>query len=218
MHDAIKSAAQSSYMSTGKVVKPSDRRMLKEIGPNGSGIYSGQLISGRLLSKIMSSVNSLEYKSPSSYERNIFSTYLMSSSSGVGGFKLASILSAVYRRLTSEYMLQTGINLDVPSFPNSSCTIKSQTIGQSHEVHTDGGDSDCGMGRIIHSSVICLNDDYEGGHTQFYLTGTMDEPNIDIDIKLKAGQALIFNADLNYHGVTEVTAGSRFSLIQFWRE
>jgi predicted 2-oxoglutarate/Fe(II)-dependent dioxygenase YbiX len=46
----------------------------------------------------------------------------------------------------------------------------------------------------------------------------MDKPNIDIDIKLKAGQALIFDADLNYHGVTEVTAGSRFSLIQFWRD
>jgi hypothetical protein len=85
-------------------------------------------------------------------------------------------------------------------------------------VHTDGGDKDYGIGRILHSSVICLNDDYEGGSTQFYLTGTMEEPNIDIDIKLKAGQALIFDANLNYHGVTEVLSGTRFSLIQFWRE
>jgi len=46
----------------------------------------------------------------------------------------------------------------------------------------------------------------------------MQNPNIDIEVKLGAGQALIFNADLNYHGVTEVTSGSRFSLIQFWRE
>jgi len=200
------------------VVKTDGVKMLKEIGPNGSGIYLGRLISGRLLSKIISSVNSLEYKSPSSDERNIFPTYLMTNSSSVGGFKLASILSAVYERLTNEYMLKTGIKLDVPSFPNPNCTIKSQTIGQSHKVHTDGGDSDYGMGRILYSSAICLNDDYEGGHTQFYLTGTMKNPNIDIDIKLKAGEALIFNADLNYHGITEVTSGSRFSLIQFWRE
>jgi len=205
-------------MPAWKVVKTDNVEMLKEIGPNGSGIYLGQLISGRLLSKIMSSVNSLEYKSPSSDERNIFPTYLMSNSSSVGGFKLASILSAVYRRLTSEYMLKTGINLDVPFFPNPGFTIKSQTTGQSHKVHTDGGDGDYGMGRILYSSAICLNDDYEGGHTQFYLTGTMENPNIDIDIKLKAGEALIFNADLNYHGITEVTAGARFSLIQFWRE
>jgi predicted 2-oxoglutarate/Fe(II)-dependent dioxygenase YbiX len=136
----------------------------------------------------------------------------------VGGIRLISILDLMYSRLTNEYFLKTGIRLDVPSFPNPSCTIKSQTTGQSHEVHTDGGDGDYGMGRILYSSIVCLNDDYEGGHTQFYLTGTMEKPNIDIDIKLKAGQALIFSADLNYHGVTEVTSGSRFSLIQFWRE
>ncbi len=192
--------------------------VLKEIGPNGSGIYLRQLISGRLLSRIMSSVMKLEYKNPSGDEYNIFPTYTISESSSVGGFKLASVLSAVYERLTNEYMLKTGIKLDVPSFPNPSCTIKSQTTGQSHKVHTDGGDGDYGMGRILYSSAICLNDDYEGGHTQFYLTGTMENPNIDIDIKLKAGEALIFNADLNYHGITEVTSGSRFSLIQFWRE
>jgi hypothetical protein len=192
--------------------------VLNEIGPNGSGIYLGQLISNRLLSRIMSSVMKMEYKSPSGDEYNIFPTYVMSESSSVGGFELASILSAVYKRLTIEYMLKTGTKLAVPSFPNPSCTIKRQVLGQFHKVHTDGGDDDYGIGRITHSSVICLNDDYDGGHTQFYLTGTMDEPNIDIDIKLKAGQALIFNADLNYHGVTEVTSGSRFSLIQFWRE
>jgi len=166
----------------------------------------------------MDAVTKLESHTPSSDERNSFTTYSINESATVGGIRLTSVLNSMYSRLTSEYLLETGTKLIAPSFPNPSCTIKNQKVGQSHEVHTDGGDSDYGMGRILHSSAICLNDDYEGGHTQFYLTGTMENPNIDIDIKLKAGEALIFNAELNYHGITEVTAGARFSLILFWRE
>lgn len=192
--------------------------MLKEIGPSGSGVYSGQIISSRLARLLMDTVTKLELHTPSSDERNSFTTYSVNESATVGGIRLTSMLNSMYSRLTSEYLLQTGTELSVPSFPNPSCTIKSQTAGQSHKVHTDGGDGDYGMGRILYSSAICLNDDYEGGHTQFYLTGTMENPNIDIDVKLKAGEALIFSADLNYHGITEVTSGSRFSLIQFWRK
>jgi len=192
--------------------------MLNEIGPKNSGIYFGQLISKCLSLKIAQTVKCLDSNIPSSEDINKFTTYSINESSKVGGIKLVSILAPIYSRLTSEYLLKTGISLVVPIFPNPGCTIKSQMVGQSHDVHTDGGNGDYGMGRILYSSVICLNDDYEGGNTQFYLTGTMEKPNIDIDIKLKAGQALIFNADLNYHGVTEVTSGSRFSLIQFWRE
>lgn len=192
--------------------------MLKEIGPQGSGIYLGQLLSSRLSSSIMDSVLGFESNNPSGIDRNKFVTYSVNESITIAGFSFTSILNSMYSRLTNDYSSATGVRLDVPLFPNPSFTIKSQTTGQLHEVHTDGGDDDHGRGRIIHSSAICLNDDYEGGHTQFYLTGTMDKPNIDIDIKLKAGQALIFSADLNYHGITEVTSGSRYSLIQFWRE
>jgi hypothetical protein len=192
--------------------------MLIEIGPNGSGIYLAKLISTRLSSRIMDALTGIESVNPSFGERNRFATYSVNESINVSGVRLTSILHSMYSRLTSEYLSKTGIRLTVPIFPNPSCTIKNQITGQSHEVHTDGGDSDYGMGRILYSSAICLNDNYEGGHTQFYLTGTMENPNIDIDIKLKAGEALIFNADLNYHGITEVTSGTRFSLIQFWRE
>lgn len=192
--------------------------MLNEIGPSGSGIYSGQVISSRLARLLMDSVKQLESRNPSSNERNSFTTYSVNESAKVGGIRLTSMLNSIYSRLTNEYALVSGSKLEPPNFPNPSFTVKEQLAGQRHDVHTDGGDGDYGMGRILHSSVICLNSDYEGGHTQFYLTGTMDEPNIDIDIKLNAGQALIFNADLNYHGITEVISGSRFSLIQFWRE
>jgi hypothetical protein len=189
---------------------------LKKIGKD---IYIMSLISSRLAARIMDSVHLLESNEPdASAEKNKFTTHAINDLSLVGGIRLTTILRLMYERLTNEYLLNTGIGLQVPTFPNQSCMIKSQVKGQSHEVHTDGGDNSYGIGGIVHSSVVCLNSDYEGGRTQFYLTGTMEEPNIDIDIKLEAGQALIFKADLNYHGVTEVLSGTRFSLIQFWRE
>jgi hypothetical protein len=192
---------------------------MKNLEKIAEDIYIVNLFSGLLASRIMDSVKLLEKREPiGGSEQNQFTTHCISDSSYVGGVRLSTILRAIYKRLTHEYFLSTGISLEIPSFPNQSCNIKSQIKGQSHGVHTDGGDRDYGIGKITHSSVICLNSDYEGGNTQFYLTGTMEEPNIDIDIKLEAGQALIFDANLNYHGVTEVTAGSRFSLIQFWRE
>lgn len=192
--------------------------MLQELGPRGSGIYFGQLISPRLSSELLRTIRNFDINTPTEHEPNKFPTYNIAQSSRIGGISLASIFKIIYSRLTYEYELVSGSKLELPNFPNPSFTIKEQLVGQQHDVHTDGGDGDYGMGRILHSSVVCLNSDYEGGRTQFYLTGTMDEPNIDIDIKLNAGQALIFNADLNYHGITEVLSGSRFSLIQFWRE
>lgn len=182
-------------------------------------IFIGQLFSKRLANRIVEEIKLLECNKPNPLDKkNQFTTYNINDKTVVGGIRLNLILHAACNRLLEEYLQKTGVVLKIPEFPNDSCTIKSQATGQSHDVHTDGGDGDYGMGRILHSLVICLNDDYEGGHTQFYLTGTREQPNIDVDIKLKAGQALIFNADLNYHGVTEVTQGSRFSLIQFWRE
>lgn len=182
-------------------------------------IFIGQLFSKRLAGRIVEEVKLLEFNKPNALDKkNQFTTYNISDETHVCGIRLNLILYVAYKRLVEEYSHKIGVVLKVPQFPNNGSTVKSQTTGQSHGVHTDGGDDDYGMNKILHSSVICLNDDYEGGHTQFYLTGTKEQPNIDIDIKLEAGQALIFNADLNYHGVTEVTEGSRFSLIQFWRE
>lgn len=182
-------------------------------------IFIGQLFSKRLANLIVEEVKSLECNKPNALDKkNQFTTYSIDDKTHIGGIRLNVILHVAYKRLVGEYSHKTGVVLKVPQFPNHGSTVKSQTTGQSHGVHTDGGDDDYGMDRILHSSVICLNDDYEGGHTQFYLTGTREQPNIDIDLKLKAGQAMIFNAELNYHGVTEVTEGSRFSLIQFWRE
>ena len=192
---------------------------MKNLEKIGDDIFIVNLISERLAARVMDSIKLLERHQPcGGHERNQFTTYSLSDSAYVGGIRLTTILQSIYQRLTYQYFMSTGIRLKVPSFPNQSCNVKSQVKGQSHGVHTDGGDKDYGIGRIIHSSVMCLNSDYEGGRTQFYLTGTMDKPNVDIDIKMEAGQALIFDANLNYHGVTEVTDGSRFSLIQFWRE
>jgi hypothetical protein len=192
--------------------------VLKEIGPVGSGIYFGQLFSKRLASAFMEQLDKLESNIPSETDKNKFKTYSVNESATVSGFLLTSVLGSIYSRLTNQYSLMTGIKLVIPSFPNPGFVIKTQMTGQIHGVHSDGNNLDYEGSRVLHTSAICMNDNYEGGHTQFYLSGTMEKPNIDIDIKLKAGQALIFNSNLNYHGITEVTSGSRITLLQLWRE
>jgi hypothetical protein len=59
------------------------------------------------------------------------------------------------------------------------------------------------------SSLFYYNDDYEGGEIYF--------PQHDIEIKPKAGMALMFVGDINYlHGVRMITSGFRFTTPSFY--
>lgn len=59
------------------------------------------------------------------------------------------------------------------------------------------------------AGLFYLNDDYEGGELYF--------PEQGIQFKPKAGAAYFFPGDKNYiHGVTEITAGTRFTCPFFW--
>jgi len=54
------------------------------------------------------------------------------------------------------------------------------------------------------AGLFYINDDYEGGELYF--------PEQDIQFKPKAGAAYFFPGDKNYiHGVTEITAGTRYT-------
>jgi|APTNR8051073442_1049403.scaffolds.fasta_scaffold00636_21 hypothetical protein len=54
------------------------------------------------------------------------------------------------------------------------------------------------------SSVLYLNDDFEGGHTYY--------PGLGVRIAPKAGSLLLFGAGYEYvHGVTKVTSGLRYT-------
>ncbi len=55
-----------------------------------------------------------------------------------------------------------------------------------------------------YSAVLCLNEDYEGGHTIF--------PEHDKEYPGKTGRLIIFPSGRSHpHGVTEVTFGSRYT-------
>jgi len=59
------------------------------------------------------------------------------------------------------------------------------------------------------SSLFYYNDDFEGGEIYF--------PQHDIEIKPKAGMAVMFVGDVNYlHGVRMVTSGFRFTTPSFY--
>ncbi len=55
-----------------------------------------------------------------------------------------------------------------------------------------------------YSAVLCLNDNYEGGHTTF--------PEQDIEYSGRTGRVIIFPSGRSHpHGVTEVTSGLRYT-------
>lgn len=59
------------------------------------------------------------------------------------------------------------------------------------------------------SSLIYINDDYEGGEIFF--------PQHDLEIRPSAGDAVFFPGDRNYlHGVNEIKSGIRFTIPIFW--
>lgn len=59
------------------------------------------------------------------------------------------------------------------------------------------------------SSIIYINDDFDGGHTYF--------TQHDISVKPKKGSVLFFPGDRYYiHGVSTITSGIRYTLPKFW--
>jgi len=60
------------------------------------------------------------------------------------------------------------------------------------------------------TSIIYLNDDYEGGELHFPQHG-------GFEIKPKKGTMLIFSGTIdNMHGIKEVTKGTRYTHVTFW--
>ena len=68
------------------------------------------------------------------------------------------------------------------------------------------------IGHLAHrdySSIIYLNDDYEGGYTIF--------PNQNYDSIPKAGKLIVFPSGITHpHGVTEVTSGVRYTMAMWF--
>jgi len=78
------------------------------------------------------------------------------------------------------------------------CYLMKYDIGDKFRLHDDAG-----MGRI-YSIGICLNDDYEGG--KFLVN--------DDEVTKETGNAYFFESHI-LHRVTEITNGTRWSIISF---
>ena len=55
-----------------------------------------------------------------------------------------------------------------------------------------------------YAAIVYLNDNFEGGVFEF--------TNLELQIKPKQGHALMFSCDQQRHGVSEITAGVRYTL------
>jgi hypothetical protein len=101
----------------------------------------------------------------------------------------------------------SGYNtIDKHAYNISSVNIVSFPSGKDMALHVD----DLGTEEYHMSSIVYLNDNYEGGEIFF--------PTHDLLIKPKQGDLIIFPGNLNYaHQVNSVTSGDRYT-IPIWYE
>jgi predicted 2-oxoglutarate/Fe(II)-dependent dioxygenase YbiX len=85
-------------------------------------------------------------------------------------------------------------------------------IGGFANPHSDSSDLDGNLNSFQinkYVGILYLNDDYEGGVLYF--------PDHDIKIKPKSGDFVMFPGGIeNVHGVSEITKGSRYTMVSFW--
>jgi hypothetical protein len=86
--------------------------------------------------------------------------------------------------------------------------------GTKMELHPDScflNGTPNGFSYRVFSSILYLNDDYEGGHTFFAKN--------NISVKPKRGMLLIFPSNYEYrHGVEEILNGDRFTLSMWFTD
>jgi predicted 2-oxoglutarate/Fe(II)-dependent dioxygenase YbiX len=111
--------------------------------------------------------------------------------------KLEEAVSAVYGKLVTP----------------SSIHAQKWEVGSSANPHSDNSDFDGnptdGFDNLKYVGILYLNNDYEGGELYF--------PEHDISIRPNSGSMYIFSGGVeNIHGVTEITNGTRYSIVSFW--
>lgn len=95
----------------------------------------------------------------------------------------------------------------------SSIHVQKWDVGSSASPHSDNSDFDGnpteGFDNLKYVGILYLNSDYSGGNLYF--------PEHNIDIHPNAGSMYIFSGGVeNIHGVTEITSGTRYSIVSFW--
>jgi predicted 2-oxoglutarate/Fe(II)-dependent dioxygenase YbiX len=95
----------------------------------------------------------------------------------------------------------------------SSIHAQKWDIGSLANPHSDNSDFEGnpteGFDNLKYVGILYLNKDYEGGDLYF--------PEHGISIKPNAGSMYIFSGGVeNIHGVTEITSGTRYTIVSFW--
>ena len=95
----------------------------------------------------------------------------------------------------------------------SSIHAQKWDVGSSANPHSDNSDFEGnptdGFDNLKYVGILYLNDDYEGGQLFF--------PEHKIFISPNPGSMYIFSGGIeNIHGVTEITSGTRYSIVSFW--
>jgi hypothetical protein len=95
--------------------------------------------------------------------------------------------------------------------PNTSHAQK-WDVGGFASPHSDNSDHDGNPNAFEinkYVGILYLNDNYEGGELYF--------PDHDISFKPKMGQYIMFpGGHENIHGVSEITKGTRYTMVSFW--
>lgn len=93
-----------------------------------------------------------------------------------------------------------------PVYPDCAQIVRWHA-GLEMKPHADNMKADGSPNATSHrtySSILYLNDDYEGGHTYY--------PGLGVRVAPKAGSLLLFGAGYEYvHGVTKITSGLRYT-------
>lgn len=118
----------------------------------------------------------------------------------------------VVKRLEESLFKIFGHSFKKLILPDTRTSIKLQSEGQRHPLHSDSakttrsgnlyGDS------LAYSGILSLSDDYEGGEINF--------PGDKVFLKLDAGSALLFPSHKHIHQVETVKSGIRYTFLTFW--
>lgn len=126
---------------------------------------------------------------------------------GRGGLNLAKVLGLKTCSMTDivvDYIKRIAdkviVNHDA-KIVTQSATLGIWYTGSSCPLHTDNPNNWNNM--LTHSSVVYLNNDFEGGKIRF--------PEYNVEYAPQLGDLVIFKADIQ-HEVTTITSGKRYTL------
>lgn len=106
---------------------------------------------------------------------------------------------------------------DTPVRPNTSHAQK-WDVGGFASPHSDNSDFDGNPTSFEinkYVGILYLNDNYGGGDLYFSDREDINTPKLSISPK--AGSYIVFPGGVeNIHGVTEITSGTRYTMVSFW--